>query len=363
MIQLEVYNNKLEALGIITNWYMLRWRKMYFDTGEFELRASATKNNIELLTEQNLITRLDDEEVGVIENITLNDVENKGSIIIVTGRFLTSILDYRITLKTYNFNDTFQNVYTRLLSDNLINPSDSTRKVENVSIMEDMDVAEKVKIQIGVGKSIKDTIYKICKVTNCSIKAFIDYNSQEIKFKLWQGRDLRDLIVLSDSDGNIQNSNFENYSSPIRNFALIAGAGEGENRKTAVINTDKTGWKLKEIFIDARDIQDVEMTDNGEVPIPEYEYKQLLLTRGEEKLKEHKRFVNFTAETTTSVNDRYKKDWDLGDIVTIYKTEWGKEIIERVTEVEETFEDGIIRIYPTFGSALPELKDILKEDY
>ena len=117
------------------------------------------------------------------------------------------------------------------------------------------------------------------------------------------------------------------------------------------------------MYVDARDIQNKQTNSNNEeIILSDEEYNKLLETRGREKMADRIKFTNFSAETTQSVNDKYKVDWDLGDIVTVYKTEWGIEIQERITEVEETLENGIITVYPTFGSPVPELKDILKEE-
>lgn len=375
MIQLEVYNSKLEVLGMITSWYSLRWRRKYFGIGEFEIHVEANPNNLELIQENNLVTRLDADEVGIIENITLKEKAREGDVIIITGKFLEVILDSRIMLETETFKGNAENSLRTLVTKNIINPINKARKIDKVVLGANNKHTDVIDVQLGLGKNLATMFEKICKVTNLSTRFYIDYETMQIKFEVWKGRDLRDLIILSDEDGNITNSNYESVVTAYRSFGLVAGQGEGIARKRLALDDGATGWNRKEFYIDARDIQDTETIEKElvdeegnpyieyeERPITEAEYNKLLETRGREKMADKIKYINFESETTESVNDRYKKDWDLGDIVTVYKTRWHKEIQERITEVEETFENGIIKIYPIFGSPLPELKDILKEN-
>lgn len=53
-------------------------------------------------------------------------------------------------------------------------------------------------------------------------------------------------------------------------------------------------------------------------------------------------------------NFRYRQDWDLGDIVTVQYTKLSITTNQRVTEVEEVYENGTATITPTFGTPMPE---------
>lgn len=61
------------------------------------------------------------------------------------------------------------------------------------------------------------------------------------------------------------------------------------------------------------------------------------------------------------VPEELKRFNHIGDLVTVRKKEWGITLNERVTEVQEVYEDGGMSITPTFGDALPETLD-LSED-
>lgn len=115
---------------------------------------------------------------------------------------------------------------------------------------------------------------------------------------------------------------------------------------------EENGTELREVFIDAKDVRQEELSDS--------EYEEVLLERGREKAADYVKIESIEAEVEDA-NFIYKKDWDIGDLVTVRKKEWGITLNERVTEVQEVYEDGGMSITPTFGDAFPETLD-LSED-
>ena len=55
----------------------LRWTRRYSQCGAFELKAIATPDNIALLTLGNLLWKSDDEEVGIIEHLEMNQADKE----------------------------------------------------------------------------------------------------------------------------------------------------------------------------------------------------------------------------------------------------------------------------------------------
>ena len=82
------------------------------------------------------------------------------------------------------------------------------------------------------------------------------------------------------------------------------------------------------------------------------EYAAVLAQRGMEKLAEAVKVENFNANAVDTQNFQYLTDWDLGDIVSIEK--WGILLNQRITEVEEVDEGGVLTVTPVCGSPLPE---------
>ena len=66
---------------------------------------------------------------------------------------------------------------------------------------------------------------------------------------------------------------------------------------------------------------------------------------------------NFTG---TAVGDGYRKDWRLGDIVTIEDTVRGTSYQKQIEEVTEVFEAGTKRVDVVFGAAMRTVIDLIK---
>ena len=82
-IYLNVYDRDLKPLGVIDSYSSLRWRRKYFESGEFELSLNPTPNNLKLLNYDNIIVRSDlteNDEFGIIESWKFNDDGEKVTI-------------------------------------------------------------------------------------------------------------------------------------------------------------------------------------------------------------------------------------------------------------------------------------------
>lgn len=141
---------------------------------------------------------------------------------------------------------------------------------------------------------------------------------------------------------------YENY----KNVALIAGEGEGNERKTDTVelpipDIKKTGLMRREIFVDAKDISS--KTDNGDLSIDEY--KTLLRQRGFEKLIEKLPISLFSTDPIIGIQYELGVDYDLGDIV---EMEASKDTIKncRITEITISSDSNGYTVYPYFSEVL-----------
>ena len=117
-ISLNVYDRDLKFLGVIDSYGSLRWRRKYFETGEFELSLNLTPNNLRLLNYDNIIVRSDlteNDEVGIIESWKFNDDGDKVTIS-VYGSFLLSLLKRRIIKKRVTYSGDYIGAFRKLLN-------------------------------------------------------------------------------------------------------------------------------------------------------------------------------------------------------------------------------------------------------
>jgi hypothetical protein len=406
-MDLYIYNPDIELQGVIDGYSSLRWRRRYFEPGEFELHAPATADNIALLTEGNIIHRLDRSEAGIVEGIKITTSDSTGEEITATGRMGSSMLDRRIIMPTINFNGSVEDTVRKIVSDNAI----TARPLPHLVLGTVGGFAPTATGQVTY-KTALSAIEALSKAAPLGFRTRLDVPNKQWIFEVYDGVDRtvtqknRPYILFSDEFRNIDKPECTFDDTGYANFAYVGGEGEGNNR--VIVTIDHTGGEpRRELWVDAKDLQNTEDTSesfsgdgntasfalahtpssvssvtvgsstasysiSGSTitisPAPKqgasidvsYSYKKLsdaayaaqLTQRGLEKLVEAKKSESFTAAAVDTQNFQYLVDWDLGDIVSFEK--WGIRLDERITEVEEVDENGVIVITPTCGSPLPE---------
>lgn len=221
--------------------------------------------------------------------------------------------------------------------------------------------------EIGLGDeatfqvSYKDLYVYLTKLSACSNLGFrvrADYKNKIFYFEVYEGKDHsknqtgNKRVIFSEVYKNINKATYTANRQNYKTHAVVFGDGEGTARTVmeATIDAQATGWERRELMVDARDISRDGMTTA--------QYQSALIQRGNEKLAEYGIVECLEANTLPFVNFSYKKDYDLGDIVTVNKKAWGMEMDKRITEIQEIYENGGFSIVPTFGDPLPEKVDL-----
>ena len=343
-MEIRVYSPELVFLGVVENFESLIWNRKYYSPGDFELHAAGTVENIKLLEAGNIITKRGSEESGVISSYEDKEAAAGGKIV-RKGKFLAQITDRRIIKHTVNFSGTPEDAMRYLVS--------NVRPIEKLELGERKGFTGKIVMQV-TWKNLQAYLTKLAKVSGLGYRIRADFRNKKLLFEVYAGVDHstsqteNPRVEFSREMGNINDIERNYDESNYKNVFYIGGAGEGLERKIVVLG-DEQAADIREVFIDAKDIQRGKLT--------EQEYEQALLQRGEEKAKDYN--IKESAEATVqNKNFVYREHWNLGDIVTVKKDEWGVEMNKRITEVTEINENGGERIEPTFGDALPDTIDL-----
>ena len=342
MIELIVKNKNFENIVLIDTYTSLIWTTAYNDIGDFELCVSVSKHNLEILKVGYYLSRLDDYSIGIIENLQITKLE-EDEYLLVTGRLLESIISRRIIEKQTKVNGTVSSCITKLLNENLISPADIKRKISNFRIVGET-FNDKLVAQY-TGKNLLEVIVEICKNYNLGFR--VSLNNGFFEFELYRGIDrsynqnYNAWVVFSNQYDNLISSEYMCVSSQLVTDVLVAGEGEGLNRRTLwVSNNINSGLNRYEEYKDARNIS----SEDG--VISDEEYNQQLKEDGQE----------FLTKITTSFNGEiyfnsieYKKDLFLGDFVTIQNTEWGMQMNVQLSKITESVsETKKYTVEPTF---------------
>lgn len=292
------------------------------------------------------IMREDDDNVGIIERIDIQLTEDQQEMMVITGRFLSGILERRIIADQIQVSGTVPACIQSLLNANAINPTMSARKIPGLTFTNTISNPPTMSAQY-TGKPLLETIENICEAYHLGFKTVLD-SSNNFVFTMFKGTD-RSLdqstvprIIFSDEYDNLLSSEYIEDTAGLVTDVLVAGEGEGTARKKiwAALNS-QSGLARYELWEDARNAS----TNDGE--IPDSTYYQQLTEDGLESIQEITQsfagFVDFR-------NIVFKQDVNLGDICSIVNNSWGISINSRLIEVIESVgEDGVYSVVPTFG--------------
>lgn len=364
-MELYIFNKDLELKGILDTFTSLICIRLYHKAGEFELHCPLNTNTLELLKKENIIYKKGDKEAGYIETRQLNIGTDGQELLEVKGKFLTNYLARRINWDRVNFNGRTEELMRKLVNDSAINPSNVNRKIPNLILGDLKGFTDGISYQNSFG-NILDCLENISNTSGLGYRNLLDIKNRKVLFDVYKGIDrtvnngaIAPCIFSRDFENILEQEYFDSLNN-YKNTALIAGAGEGKDRKLTSIEEGQ-GLNRYELYVDARDMQNTKTVNNEEVSIPDNEYIPMLLQRGKEKLAECYEVQTFDSKINTQGNNIYKKDFDLGDIVTIVDKKWGIQVDTRITEVEEVYEGGKVEINPTFGNNIPTIIDKIKQ--
>lgn len=331
------FNKSLEMLGIIDYFISLRWRRKYFEAGEFEIVLPVTDYLMKFIDTDILIMRNNYTEAGIIETIEFSD-DSDNEEVTISGRFLSCLLERRIIKNRINFSgNTIEGMNTIVDS---MTPLTNAWETEAVS----MD-SKSISFQ-ATYKNVYDYLCRLSAYSNVGFRIVANVDSKVFMFEAWKGIDrtsnqsLNEQYSFSDDNYNIENGSLLISTKTKINYVLIGGKGEDSARITTEVGNGSTGFDLYEAFSDQKSLSNSDVSQNT--------YIQMLKDVGTSKLNDG----TFQLEVTATNIGDYKTKWDLGDIVNAKKEKWGVYTNYRIIEVEEIIEEGKKTIYPKFGSPL-----------
>ena len=337
---------------------------MYYGVGDFEIFVEATATTISLLTIGNYVTRLNDDEIGIIEKIEITRDAQNGLMVLASGRFAKILLERRI-IYTISGNQNKATILTgnvesaarALVANNATACTFNSDR--NIGILE--LGAHSGSTQIIVDKNGHATRKQ---VTNKNLLSYTDALLQEyfmsakiifseddskLQYTVFSGVDRSadnsanvDAVIFSTDFDNLTESDYSDDISSLRNAALIGGEGEGLDRfYSTVEDTSATGIERREIFVDASDTQrKYEDENETEQEYTDAEYSAILESRGDLELAQYIQIKSFSGSISTNAGMWiYGIDYGLGDIVTVQDNTIGVYANVRITETTEVQDD------------------------
>lgn len=354
----------LEPLGILQTPTAWTYTEKYRGAGNAQVWMPLTEVNISLCKIGAIVWLKDDDTAMEIELVQTSS-SSSGATIMIQGYTTEGILRKRIVWGLYSKSAKPVALIEGLVNDQIIAPSDGNRKypkLELVSFSGEPDDAQSVQYQ-NTGGLLHDEVAALTELYGYGFKIKLDPVLRRYEFSLYKGVD-RSLnngvvspVVLSTDFENLLTSEYLNDYMSYRNTALVQGAGEGVDRASITIGGEATGIDRWELYVDARDLQKIDAQGD---PMSDEDYTALLTERGNTRLSENKVAENFSTTVNTLGNMQYKRDYFLGDTVTVQDRRLGLQLKALITEVEHTYDSRGRNINITFGYGQPTLIDKLQ---
>lgn len=342
-MDLYILNRSFETVDIIDNAASVIWTEKYIGAGDFEIYIPASEKAVSVLCDNYYIARSDTDRVMIIKNTKIRTDTENGNYLAVTGPSLESILKRRIVWQQTNLSGEVELAVRQLITDSIIAPAIPERKIPNFKLGDIQGFNDTLEMQV-TGDNLEETIDRICKTYNMGYK--ITLQDGNFVFDMYRGTDrsynqsANPYVVFSPDFENLLNSDYTFTGDTYKNVVLVAGEGEGLERKTKAVG-DASGLDRYEMYADARNAS----TNNGEIPDDEYYNK--LSEDGKETLKENQATESFTGEVNYTEPYKYGRDYFLGDVVQV-ANEYGIGATPTITEIIEADDENGYSLIPTF---------------
>ena len=364
-MELLVLDESFEPFAIIDTYNSLIWTDRYNECGDFELFTAMSMDLLNVIKQDYYIRRPDSDHVMIIEKIEIDTDVEDGNTITITGRSLESLLDRRIVWNETSLSGSFQDGIEKLLNENVISPSNESRKIPNFKMEKSGDQAiTNLTIEAQYkGDNLYDILQTLCTERNIGFKVVLS-DTNELVFSLYSGTDRsydqtdNPYVIFSPNYDNLISSNYIESKSSFKNVTLVS-AEDSDNRpeeegaeaplvETAVGNV--SGLARRETFTNYGSIS---RTTEDDKKISDSEITAMLRQRGKETLAENAAILSFEGEAETSTMFKYGEDFTIGDIVQV-EDHYGHESRARVIELVLSDATDGFSVYPTF-SAIAEV--------
>lgn len=345
-MEVRFYNAEMNFIGLMENQKSLVWTRRFYEPGRIRIYAPLTDDNLRLTRKGNIAWMRGCDEAAVIEDRIIKDTPEESQIE-ASGRFLSSYMDRRLIRPKVSFSGLTEVAMRKLLTDAVAIP-----KVELGTLN---GFTETVSFQ-ATYKNLMEYESKLARTSNIGYRFRPDFNEKKIYFETYKGTDrtlsqgVNNRVIFSERYDNLNEMEYRENDQLLKTTVYVGGAGTGSDRTFISFGEDATGLERRELFVDARDLTQEEGVSLAE-------YREKLRQRGLEKLAEYQESQTISCVTDASANFVYKVNYNLGDIVTVRKKDWGITVDLRITEIEEVYENGGMEVHPVFGSPLPEAID------
>lgn len=319
------------------------WTTLYNGAGDFELCLPLSQKTLAIAKNGSFACREDTDTVMVIEKINIKTDKEAGDFLVVSGRSAESLLDRRIIWNQTNLNTTTTSAALQIVKENLLEPSNASRKMDILQLGYVAPAREIIQRQLW-GESLLESVVELLEMEKMGFR--VRKNEMALIFDIFQGVDRSEgnafgntEVIFSEEYDNLLNSEYSTDLTEYKNVALVSGEGEGTATKMCQVGS-VDGFERREMYLEKGS------TSTNEGTITDEDYSAVLKGEGETALKEKRKTEEINAELVPNGIFKFREDYQLGDIVTLetYGTKMDVRIIG-TTENEDSNGSNLVLNY------------------
>lgn len=327
-MECSIYNSALSKIGIITAFTSLIWGESYTGSGSLQFVMPKTKDAAKIISCGNFI--------GIPSSDTLmyiQSTEDKDGELWAYGCEAKCLLDGRVYAGSVKCKGNIETALRAAVT--------ASRPYSIIGLAPLRGITKTTTSQ-----RTYPTLYELsrvwCEAGGMGFRLVHDKAAHKLLYDVYEGAE-RNGIKFAEQYGNLFNLERLISETTYKNVAYVGGGGEGTNRVFVTTgDTSSTDFARRELFIDARDLQQEEGQTLDE-------YKTLLMARGNEKLNECTKVQEISFDI--SAQD-FGTSFSLGDIITCVLPDYNSVLSVRVAEFTNTYENNQITTQLTLGNPI-----------
>ena len=327
-------------VDIVDDYIDIRWSRKFYFAGDFTMRVKYQKARIAKLERGRLVAPQEEaggfapDQAFIIESLEYEVLPSGEEAVTASGRAFGGFFDERLILPASGLaydqqSGKAETVMKYYVGKNAGAGAVAARKLLGLSVAADLARGPTVTYQ-GRYQTVADMLSEIAHITDLGWEVAYDSASSAFVFDCIPGADhsaASSAPVYFDIDyETVTAQGYVTSDLGRKTFAYIGGKGEGASRpiQTAYLDlAEPAGFARREAWVDAQD------ADNAQTQV-ERGKKELAASGSPEK---------YAIELSRGAAPfRYRRDFDLGDIVVVRNTEWDLLADARIVAITNAFE-------------------------
>ncbi len=229
----------------------------------------------------------------------------------------------------------------------MVQPDDEKRRIPRMVVADDKKRGKAMRWLAENGTQLDVTLENVCDYAEIGYDIRLNIPDHQLVFDVSVGVDRsceqsdRQAVVFSAYNRNVSSMEYNVDDEPLRNvvYAKSEETTDGIHAQPAYSSetTTPSGLERREMYSDCTDLSLAETSTS--VPAK---------TKALQEMATCKTTYDMTCSAIDTGEYEYRKDWDVGDLISLEMVSFGKMVTKRIVTVTEEYASGAYRVTPGF---------------